>query len=99
MREFVFGTEKQYKMLENDLEDHMCHVYPGCEFPRSFSQCKGRLGFEKEGETYALFIDKGIRCSSASASSLLLYWLAEGTLRFLDYNDMKLFLQSLKALY
>ncbi|MBO4474699.1 MAG: hypothetical protein J5750_07315 [Clostridiales bacterium] len=99
MREFVIGTDTQYDMLRSALEDRLCHVYMNCLFPRSFSSPSGRIGFEKQDETYALFIDKGIHCSSRKASSLLKEWLSEGTLKFLDFTDMKTFLRSLSDLY
>ena len=99
MVEFVHGTEHQYKMLRDSLEDHICHVYLNCTFPNCFSIPNGRIGFEKEGDTYALFIDKGIRCSKRNAPSLVTEWLATGTVRFLDFTDMKEFLRSLTCLY
>jgi hypothetical protein len=99
MREFVYGTDQQYEMLKESLKDHLCHVYGHCAFPASFSKNAGRIGFEKEGDTYALFIDKGMTCSANTAPQLLRDWLAVGTLRFLDFTDMKVFLRSLKQLY
>ena len=99
MREFVYGTDQQYEMRKASLNDHMCHVYGHCIFPGCFNKNAGRIGFEKEGDTYALFIDKGIACSRRNAPQLLRDWLAAGTLRFLDFTDMKVFLRSLKCLY
>lgn len=99
MREFVFGTEQQYKMLRDTLEDHLCHVYRNCRLPSSCSLEMCRIGFEKEGDTYALFIDKGITCSCSNVSGLFTDWIQSGTLRFLDFTDMKEFLRSLKYLY
>ena len=99
MREFVNGTDQQYAMLKESLNDHMCHVYKKCVYPPGCSKSEGRIGFEKEGDTYALFIDKGIKYSKNNASALFLDWLASGTLRFLDFTDMKEFLLSLKCLY
>ena len=89
MREFVYGTDYQYDLLKESLNDHLCHAY----------KSSGRLGFEKEGDTYALFIDKGITCSKSNAPQLFKDWLAEGTIRFLDFTDMKVFLKSLTCLY
>ena len=89
MREFVYGNDQQYALLKESLNDHMCHV----------SKNAGRIGFEKEGDTYALFIDKGITCSKSNTSQLFRDWLSVGTLRFLDFTDMKVFLKSLKFLY
>lgn len=99
MREFVYGTDHQYDLLKESLNDHLCHVYKNCSFPQCCSKSSGRLGFEKEGDTYALFIDKGITCSKTNAPQLFKDWLAEGTLRFLDFTDMKVFLKGLKCLY
>lgn len=99
MIEFVYGSDQQFAVLKESLEDHLCHVYPYCSFPGSFSRANGRLGFEKEGDTYVLYIDKGIRCSNRSVSDLCNTWLSEGELRFLDFTDMKEFLRNLNILY
>lgn len=60
----------------------MTGVYGHCTFPSSFSKNAGRIGFEKEGDAYALFIDKGITCSKSNTSQLFRDWLSAGTLRF-----------------
>ena len=99
MIDFVFGTNQQYEDLKELLNDHLCHVYKNCSFPACCSRSSGRIGFEKEGDTYALFIDKGITCLNPNAPELFRNWLEEGTLRFLDYTDMKEFLRSLQCLY
>ena len=54
------GTDAQYEMLKQSLNDDRCHVYEKCTFPS---------------------------------------WLKAGTLKFLDYTDMKVFLRSLTYLY
>ncbi|MDO4322173.1 MAG: hypothetical protein Q4C61_06565 [Lachnospiraceae bacterium] len=100
MREFVQGTNAQYDMLKKSLEDSLCHIYPRCRLPDCCSKATARIGFEQEaGGTYALFIDKGITCSDSRAPLLFRDWLAAGTVRFLEFTDMKVFLQSLKCLY
>ena len=101
MREFVLGTDIQYDMLKESLEDHLCHVYGTCILPPGCSQQVARIGFEKERnfKDYALFIDKGITCTNNRAPALFRDWLAAGTLRFLDFTDMKEFLRSLRCLY
>lgn len=99
MKEFVTGTDRQYKILRDSLEDHLCHVYGNSTYPPGCSRGSGRLGFEKEGETYALFIDRGMTCSNPAAPELFREWLSSGTLRFLDFTDMTQFLRSLKCLY
>ena len=72
---------------------------PDAAYSYLYQKSTGRIGFEKEGETYALFIDKGITCSRNNAPALFLEWLSNGTLRFLDFTDMKEFLRSLRCLY
>ena len=99
MREFVFGTDNQYMMLKEDLNDGMCHVYRNCVYPQCCSRASGRIGFEKNAEGYALFIDKGITCSRADAPSLFRQWLSAGTLKFVEFTDMKTFLRSLRYPY
>lgn len=99
MREFVYGSDQQYEMLKDSLEDHMCHVYRNCFLPAGCSVGMCRIGFEKERDTYAVFIDKGITYSRDNAPRLFTEWLSTGTLRFLDYTDMKEFLRSLVCLY
>lgn len=99
MKEFVYGSEENYQLLRDALEDHLCHVYH-CSFPPSFSRSSGRIGFERESDiAYALFIDKGITCSNPNTSQLLRDWLATGTIRFIDFSDIKSFLKSLSILY
>ncbi len=51
MKEFVLGTDAQYEMLKQSLNDDRCHVYERCIFPSSFSRPSGRIGFEKEQAT------------------------------------------------
>ena len=98
MREFVYGSDMQYGVLKDSLEDNLCHVY-NCSFPPGCKPSRGRIGFEKENETYALFIDKGIQYSRSYAPSLFKEWLEQGTLRFLDFTDMVEYLRSLNSLY
>ena len=97
MKEFVFGTDQQYALLKESLKDNLCHVYR-CKLPAGCTLPACRIGFEKESDSYALFIDKGI-CFSGNASNLFKEWLSVGTLRFLDFTDLKEFLRSLKSLY
>ena len=99
MIDFVYGTDQQYEDLKLMLNDQLCHVFKNCSFPPCCNRTSGRIGFEKEGDTYALYIDKGISCSNDKVSQLFGDWLATGTLRFLDYADMKEFLKSLRCLY
>lgn len=79
MREFVYGNDQQYALLKESLNDHMCHVYGHCTFPSSFSKNAGRIGFEKEGDTYALFMIRVLLGSKSNTSQLFRDWLSVGT--------------------
>ena len=97
MKEFVTGSDAQFDLLKESLADGKCHVYT-CSFPASFSKPTGRIGFEKDSISYILYIDKGITCTN-SRSALMKDWLNAGTIRFLDFSDLKTFLKSLTFLY
>ena len=97
MREFVYGSDKQYELLKKSLEDGRCHVYD-CAFPESFSASGGRMGFEKDAVSYILYIDRGLSRRGKSPA-LFKDWLSGGSLRFLDFSDMKAYLKSLVFLY
>lgn len=97
MREFAYGSDAQYTALKKSLRDGQCHVY-NCTFPPSFSAGSGRIGFEKDSISYILYIDKGLR-HTGRGHKLLKDWLAAGSLRFLDFSDMRDFLRGLSALY
>lgn len=95
MREFVYGTDQQYDLLEEALEDRMCHVYH-CVLPSGCTPANARIGFEKEGNTYALFIDRGIVYTGSHAG--FKEWVQLSELRFIDFADMAEFLKNLKPL-
>lgn len=100
MREFAEGTDKKFEILKNSLVDNRCHIYR-CVLPPSFNMANCRIGFEKEESSngYIIYIDKGLTCNKAGAFPLFNEWLREGTLRFMDYNDMKSFIKKLDFLY
>ena len=100
MKEFVYGTEYNYDLLENLLEDGDCHIYPETYLPEGCFHQKVRIGFENESTgTYLLSIDRGIHCTNPKASKLFKTWLANGELRFLEFDDIKEFFSNLKMLY
>lgn len=100
MREFVEGSNFQYKMLKDSLVDNRCHIYRVI-LPPSFNMTNCRIGFEKEEVTngYVLYIDKGLTCNSIGKFPLFNDWLHDGMLRFMDFNDIKKFLKKLSFLY
>ena len=99
MREFVYGTHKQYDMLKDLLEEGNCEVYR-CALPSSFSRSSCRLGFEKSNTQYKILIDKGITCNiPLAADHPLKTLLANGELAFVDYSDIKELMNSLKPYF
>ncbi len=99
MLEFVHGTDEQFRQLKASLEDGRCHIYR-CALPQGCSVGSARIGFEKiYGENYAVFIDKGIQCQRQAVPAQFRTLLQAGTLRFLEFNDLKCFLKSLAGLY
>lgn len=96
MREFAYGTDRQYELLEEELEDRMCHVYR-CTLPSGCSPSNARIGFEKEGSTYALFIDRGIAYTGNHDG--FKEWIQKSVLRFLDFADMAEFLKTMKTMF
>lgn len=96
MREFAYGTDRQYDLLEEELEDHMCHVYH-CTLPSGCTPSNARIGFEKEGNTYALFIDRGIVYTGNHAG--FKEWTQKSEMRFLDFADMAEFLKTMKTMF
>lgn len=97
MKEFVYGPDTKYEILKKSLEDHLCHVYR-CVLPIGCSVQNCRIGFEKDQNFYYLYIDKGITYNRRSEHRFI-EWLDSGTLIFNDYNDIKVFLRSLRTLY
>lgn len=102
MDRFAYGTDIQFAKLKDDLQDGMCHVY-SCVLPAGFNRQHCRIGFEKclsDHSSFKILIDYGIRYSGfRRVSPLLKIWLECGELNFLDFNDLKEFLISLKVLY
>lgn len=103
MDRFVYGTEKQYAELKKTLQDGKCHVYKNCTLPEGFSVREFRIGFEKclsDHRSYKILVDFGIKYTGRrKVPPLLKILLENGELTFLDFNDLREFLLSLKILY
>ena len=97
MRDFVFGTAEQFAGLDRMLSDSKCHVFGGTELPDSCTPRKVRIGFEKAGDVYIMYIDKGVGTSSAHQD--FRQFLEKGEARFICLDDMITFLHSLQPLF
>ena len=98
MREFVFGTDKQFEELDGLLQDNQCHVYNGCTLPECCTPNLARIGFERNcNGHYILYIDKGI-CTEIDHSDFKNF-IANGEMRFICIEDMICFLRGLQPLF
>ena len=98
MREFVFGTDKQFEELDGLLQDNQCHVYNGCSLPECCTPNLARIGFERNcNGHYILYIDKGI-CTETDHSDFKNF-IANGEMRFICIEDMICFLRGLQPLF
>ena len=98
MREFVFGTDKQFEELDGLLQDNQCHVYNGCSLPECCTPNLARIAFERNcNGHYILYIDKGI-CTETDHSDFKNF-IANGEMRFICIEDMICFLRGLQPLF
>ena len=97
MKEFVFGTAAQFDWLEALLADGRCHVFEHCVLPPGCTPGTSRLGFEKNGSIYILYIDYGIRTTAQDPAFCSL--LQQGEARFVCMQDMIEFLQAMQPLF
>lgn len=97
MKEFVYGTQAQFAHLQHLLSDGQCHVYHCCVLPEGCTPQTARLGFEKRGEAYIIYIDKNIVTTVDNPAFRQL--LAQGEKQFRCLEDMTAFLHGLQPLF
>ena len=98
MREFAFGTDQQFKELDQQLLDNQCHVYNGCILPECCTPKIARIGFEQNcNGHYILYIEKGI-CAETNHSDFKNF-IENGEIRFICMDDMICFLRGLQPLF
>lgn len=98
MKEFAFGTDSQFRELDQLLQDHQCHVYSNCSLPECCTPKLARIGFEQNMDGgYILYIDKGI-CARIDHADFKKF-IENGEIRFNCIEDMICFLRSLQPLF
>lgn len=97
-RDFVFATERDFREMEQMMNDHMCHVFR-CKMPAGCTPGDNvRIGLEKNPEGICfLYVDKGLTMQDAPAD--FRRFLESGTARFGNMEGLKTFLRSLTGLY
>ena len=97
MKQFVFGTEMQFRELEKAMSNGVKYMFSHRQLPVSCQPKEATLWFAKIDGSFYVFIDKGIE-TSADHSDLRAF-LGSGQMKFNDIRDMILFFHSLQKLY
>lgn len=98
MREFAFGTDNQFRSLEDELNDNRCHVYNNCILPEGCMPAAARIGFEMNYDGYyIMYIDKGICVETTHENFKSL--INKGEIKFGCFEDLVDFLRSLQVLF
>lgn len=97
MRAFSQATRADFEELDRILSDGQLHVYYNRELPPCCSPDRARIGFEKDGEIYTLYIDWGVRTSVTGCDFAL--WIDKGETKFKGLDDMIAFFRSIARLF
>lgn len=97
MRRFSQSTKADYEELDMILSDGQLHVFNNRELPQGCNLRKTRIGFEKDGDVYTLYVDTGLKTSVNNEDFALL--LKKGELKFVGLDDLMSFFASIKILF
>ncbi|MGN0484743.1 MAG: hypothetical protein ACI4HI_14435 [Lachnospiraceae bacterium] len=57
MKEFVFGTNAQFKKLDQDLSAGKCYKFSNRRLPESCTPARACIWFAKKDQTYSMYND------------------------------------------
>ena len=97
MREFVYGTDAQYRALDQALSEGKNYRYANRRLPNTCMPDTACLWFGKVNGSYRMCIDKGIITNSGSDD--FRRFLERGEATFADMRSMTAFLHSLQPLF
>ncbi len=97
MREFVYGTDAQYRALDQALSEGKNYRYANRRLPNACTPDTACLWFGKVNGSYRMCIDKGIVTDSGSDD--FRRFLERGEATFADMRSMTAFLHSLQPLF
>lgn len=97
MREFVYGTDAQYRALDHALSEGKNYRYVNRRLPNACMPDTACLWFGKVNGSYRICIDKGIVTDSGSDD--FRRFLERGEATFADMTSMIAFLHSLQPLF
>ena len=72
MRKFSQSTKADYEELDMILSDGQLHIFNNRELPSGCNPRKTRIGFEKDGDIYTLYVDTGVETSVNNEDFVLL---------------------------
>ena len=97
MRRFSQSTKADYKELDMILSDGQLHIFNNRELPQGCNPRTTRIGFEKDGDIYTIYVDTGVETSVNNEDVVLL--LKNGELKFVGMDDLMSFFTSTKILF
>ena len=97
MKEFVLGTDEQFRNLEIDITSGKKIKFEGRDLPDCCTPRKACLWFGKNGPYYDIAITEGIVTSKGSEEFKL--FLKQGGASFEDMESLVGFMRSLKPLF
>ena len=100
MYEFAIGTEEEFDELERSLFDGCTHVY-NVVFPSQVTPNMAIIGIYQIGENFAIDLKDYQQYSLTNSLSLPMFesLLANGTIRFMSFLDVKLFFRDMAILF
>lgn len=103
MHRLIRYTDDQFAALKRKLQDESRQeCLPHCKLPPCCDKPECTVAFEKGNGFYYMLISGGITCSKKGNNTTVLQFkqlLQNGSILFLDYNDLKTFLKNLTVLY
>ena len=98
MRDFVYGSNEDFMGLKSELAEieGSMRVFM-CKMPTGCSPDTARIGFEKLGNNYAIYIDRDVQTNIRDMEFVT--FLNRKEMRFADYKTLVDFFHSLQHLY
>ena len=97
MRAFSQAARADFEELDSILDNGKLRVFKNRELPEGCRPERVRIGFEKDGDVYTVFIDSGIETSIKDCALALL--IKKGEMKFVCLDDMMMFFRSVAPLF
>ena len=97
MKQFVNGSEDQFRILDRDMSSGKKFKFSNMLLPNSCKPNRATMWFGKIDSTYVVCIDKGVRFSGQNMD--FANFLEKGEAKFICLEDMREFFYSLSPLF